>query len=44
MEECAKNIVAKHNGKQLGNDKYREPINEDKDIIKNFTGINILED
>jgi hypothetical protein len=44
MEECAKNIVAKHNGEQLGNDKYREPINEDKDIIKNFAGINILED
>tara|TARA_B100000795_G_scaffold268098_1_gene254317 strand:- start:2362 stop:3669 length:1308 start_codon:yes stop_codon:yes gene_type:complete len=44
MEECAKNIVAKHNGVQLGNDKYREPINDDKDIIKNFAGVNILED
>ena len=44
MEECAKNIVAKHNGKQLSNEKYREPINEDKDIIKNFAGLNLLQD
>ena len=44
MEECAKNIVAKHNGKQLSNDKYREPINEDKAIIKNFAGLNLLQD
>ena len=44
MEECAKNIVAKHNGKQLENDKYREPINEDQDIINNFDGAKVLED
>jgi len=44
MEECAKNIVAKYNGVQLCNDKYREPIKDDKDIIKNFAGINILAD
>ena len=44
MEECAKNIVAKYNGVQLCNEKYREPINDDKDIIKNFAGVNILAD
>jgi len=44
MEECAKNIISKYNGVQLCNDKYREPINDDKDIIKNFAGINILAD
>lgn len=44
MEECAKNIVAKHNGKQLENDKYREPINDDRDIIKNFNRAEFLED
>ena len=44
MEECAKNIVAKHNGKQLDNEKYREPINEDQDIINNFNGAKVLED
>jgi hypothetical protein len=44
MEECAKNIVAKYNGVQLCNDNYREPINDDKDIIKNFAGVTILDD
>lgn len=44
MEECAKNIVAKHNGKQLSNETYREPINENKDIIGNFAGLKILND
>ena len=44
MKECSENIVAKHNWVQLGKDKYREPINDDKDIIKKFTEINIVSD
>ena len=36
MEECARNIVYKYNGKILDNEKYREPLEKCIEIAKKF--------
>jgi hypothetical protein len=36
MEECARNMVNKHNGKEVTREQYREPMCNNEDVMKNI--------